>query len=71
MRDYHGIGRLIQEAVDGRSLGGASVCVIKDGEVKLLEGFGSDKADSIYKIYSMTKLFTSTVTFQLVEEGVV
>ncbi|MCH3942310.1 MAG: serine hydrolase [Atopobiaceae bacterium] len=71
MQDYHGIGRLIQEAVDGGSLGGASICVIRDGEVKILGGYGCDGADSIYKIYSMTKLFTSTVTFQLVEEGVI
>lgn len=69
MSSYHGISEMIDEAIEAGSLGGASICVIKDGEVKLLEGYGTDRADSIYKIYSMTKLFTSVVTFTLVEEG--
>ena len=68
---YHNISEIINGAIEAESLGGASICVIKDGEVKILEGYGTDKADSIYKCYSMTKLFTSVVAFTLVEDGTI
>lgn len=71
MHDYHGISSLIETAIAAESLGGASICVIKNGNIQLLEGYGADNVDSIYKVYSMTKVFTAVVTFELVEEGVI
>lgn len=68
---YHDISQIINEHIEAQTIGGASICVVKDGEVKICEGYGADKVDSIYKIYSMTKLFTSVVTFTLVEDGTI
>lgn len=67
---WHNVSEIIQEHIDARTVGGAAVCILRDGEVKVCEGFGADRSDSIYKIYSMTKLFTSVITLQLAEEGV-
>lgn len=51
--------------------------IAKDGEVLLRKGYGirnaqlneQHDANSIFRIYSITKSFTSTVVMQLVEEG--
>lgn len=71
MNSWHNLSEIINGAIEAESLGGASLCVIKDGEVKILEGYGTDAADSIYKCYSMTKLFTSVCCFTLVEDGTI
>lgn len=67
--NWHDLSRIISDSIASGDLGGASICVIKDGETKILEGYGTDAADSIYKCYSMTKLFTSVCCFTLVEDG--
>ena len=57
---------------------GATVSVVKDGEVLFAKGYGQanlEKKESVvadetlFRIASITKLFTSTAAMQLVEEG--
>ena len=68
------IGRQLAE----RHIAGAAVSVIKDGELFFAKGYGYadlenkipvDPEQTIFKIGSVTKLFTWTAMMQLVEQG--
>lgn len=65
------LDRLLSSEISAGRLGGcAALLVTRDGE-RVYEGhFGSDREDTIYKIYSMTKPVTSVAVMQLYEQGV-
>ena len=75
--DY--IQRYADNAAGRIKNGGLGVVVVADGEVVLIEGFGSadeasDRpvtADTVFRIGSITKLFTAFAVMQLVEDGLV
>ena len=67
----------VSTVIDEQSLKGVSVSLVLDQELVYAKGFGfSDKsndrattADTIYRVGSITKLFTSIALMQLVESG--
>jgi CubicO group peptidase (beta-lactamase class C family) len=71
------IGQVVKADVEKGRLPGAVVLVARKGKVAYFEEFGfRDKAtgapmtkDAIFRIYSMTKPFTSVAVMMLVEEG--
>jgi CubicO group peptidase (beta-lactamase class C family) len=71
------IGQLVRADVEKGRLPGAVVLVVRKGRVAYFEAIGfRDKAsgapmtkDAIFRIYSMTKGFTSVGVMMLVEEG--
>ena len=71
------IGRAVRADVEKGRLPGAVVLVARKGQVAYFEAFGfRDKAagapmpkDAIFRVYSMTKPFTSAVAMMLIEEG--
>lgn len=69
MTKWKTVQGLIQDAVDNQVIAGAAIHIVKDGETVLNAGFGQDKRDSIYRIYSLTKMVTVVAIYKLVEEG--
>ncbi len=75
--DY--IHRYAEDAAGKIKDGGLGIVVVADGEVVLIEGFGSADeasgrpvtADTVFRIGSITKLFTAFAVMQLVEDGLV
>ncbi|MCK4513725.1 MAG: beta-lactamase family protein, partial [Spirochaetaceae bacterium] len=73
------IHRYAENAAGGIKDGGLGVVVVADGEVVLIEGFGSADeasncpvtADTVFRIGSITKLFTAFAVMQLIEDGLV
>jgi len=71
------IGQLVRADVEKGRLPGAVILVARKGRIAYLEAVGfRDKAsgapmatDAIFRIYSMTKPFTSVGVMMLVEEG--
>src|ERR1043166_934573 len=71
------IDRLFQQYVDENRIGGAVALVLQDGRPVYEHAFGwSDKeagrrmaTDTIFRIASQTKAFTSVVILSLMEEG--
>ncbi len=69
---------LIKGQLRERSIAGATLAVVSGGEVLLLKGYGwadvearrpVDPHETLFRIASVTKLFTYTAVMQLVEEG--
>lgn len=69
---------LVAAQLDAYRIAGASVAVVRDGEILLLEGYGYanvaqrrpvDPEATLFRIGSVTKLFVWTAVMQLVEEG--
>ncbi|MGT2755143.1 serine hydrolase domain-containing protein [Streptococcus ovis] len=69
MTKWETVQQHIQNAVDNQVIAGASIQIIKDDEIVLNAGFGHDKLDSIYRIYSMTKVVTVVAVYKLIEKG--
>ena len=79
--DYDAVRRyasaLIQEEIERSGIAGMSIALVDDQKVVWAEGFGyADRegqvpatADTIYRIGSITKLFTATAAMQLAEAG--
>ena len=64
--------------LESNHIAGATVSVVKDGEVFLVKGYGSadledqtpvDAEQTLFRIGSITKLFTWTAVMQLAEQG--
>ncbi len=71
-------GTVIQNQMADKHIPGAAVIVVKDGQVFLAKGYGYadlekqapvDPATTLFRIGSVTKLFTWTAVMQLVEQG--
>lgn len=71
------VNQIVTQQLEDHNIAGASVAIVKDGQLIFAEGFGySDaslnlEADSntMFRIGSITKLFTWTALMQLVEKG--
>jgi len=71
------VGQLLKKEIEQGRLPGAVALIARKGQIAYLESFGfRDKAsgapmtnDAIFRIYSMTKPFTSVAAMMLVEEG--
>lgn len=79
--DYDAVRRyataLIQDEIDRAGIAGMSIALVDDQQVVWAEGFGyADRegrvratADTIYRVGSITKVFTATAAMQLAEAG--
>jgi CubicO group peptidase (beta-lactamase class C family) len=72
------LDRAISTQLDAEHLRGATVAVVRDGRLLLAKGYGfADEAgrtpvvadQTLFRIGSVTKLFTATAVMQLVEQG--
>jgi CubicO group peptidase (beta-lactamase class C family) len=71
------IGKAFQREVDAKKLPGAVALVARKGRIAYFEAFGARDPrsgvpmtkDAIFRIYSMTKPFTSVAAMMLAEEG--
>jgi CubicO group peptidase (beta-lactamase class C family) len=71
------IGQALTQQIDARSFPGAVALVMRKGSVAYFEAFGQldpqngtpMAKDAIFRLYSMTKPFTSVAALLLVEEG--
>ena len=72
------LAELLQREMEEFHIAGAAVSVVKNGEVLLAKGYGYanvekgipvDPEESVFRIGSVTKLFTWTALMQLVEQG--
>jgi CubicO group peptidase (beta-lactamase class C family) len=71
------VGSLINESIDRREIAGAVALIARHGEVALAESYGfADiddnepmRADTLFRIASMTKTVTSVAVMMLYEEG--
>ncbi len=60
----------LQEIKEGH-LKGCSVMVVHNGSVRYRGEYGTDRRDSIYRIYSMTKPVTAVAVMMLMERGLI
>jgi len=69
---------LIEKQMDEHHIAGAAVSVVKDGKLFFAKGYGFadlensipiDSEQTVFRIGSVTKLFTWTAVMQLVEQG--
>jgi CubicO group peptidase (beta-lactamase class C family) len=74
------INRIIENSMNINTIPGASVAVMKDGELIFSQGFGMTtienwgapiRPDTLFRIASVSKLFTGTVMMMLVEKGLI
>ncbi len=71
------VASLVQAAIDKRQCAGAVVLVSRHGKVAFVQAFGKQDiesgkvmvAESIFRIYSMTKPITTTAALTLLDEG--
>lgn len=62
---------LFATQVQAERLKGASILVEHKGQLEFVNTYGTDKMDSIYKIYSMTKPITTIAVMMLYEQGLI
>jgi CubicO group peptidase (beta-lactamase class C family) len=79
--DYDAVRRyataLIRDEIDSEGIAGMSIALVDDQKIVWAEGFGyADReasvpasADTVYRVGSITKLFTATAAMQLAEAG--
>ena len=65
------LDNLFEEEMWAERIKGASILVEHKGKVEFRNVYGSDREDSIYKIYSMTKPVTTIAVMMLYEQGVI
>ena len=59
---------IINNAINNGSLGGANLTILQSGKKVVHAHYGTDGEDSIYRLYSMTKIFTAVVARKLIEK---
>jgi CubicO group peptidase (beta-lactamase class C family) len=74
------IHRIIGDSLKANNIPGAAVAVMKDKEILLCEGFGKTTVEdwgtpvgpkTLFRIASVSKLFTGTMMMRLVEKGLI
>jgi CubicO group peptidase (beta-lactamase class C family) len=77
LENIHGI---INQSMKAHNIPGAAVAVIKDNEVLFSQGFGQTtveewgapiRSNTLFRIASVSKLFTGTMLMMLVEKGLI
>ena len=71
------VNRYVQEQMKIHHIPGLSIAVIRDGEILFMENYGYENLftkdlidnETIFPIYSVTKLMVSIAAFKLIEEG--
>ena len=71
------VGPVVEGFIQEKKLAGANVLVLREGEIVYQKSFGLRdlrtkapmKADTLFRIYSMTKALTSAAALMLCEEG--
>jgi CubicO group peptidase (beta-lactamase class C family) len=72
------LGELMAKDMEEQHVAGAAVSIVKDGELFFAKGYGYadlensvpvDPQETVFRIGSVTKLFTWTAVMQLVEQG--
>src|SRR3984893_7965606 len=63
------INTVMKDHVDSHRLNGASGLIARNGKVVFRETWGEIKADTIVRMYSMTKAVTGVAAMMLYEEG--
>lgn len=63
------LDKLFATEMEAERIKGASILVEHKGNQEFRNVYGTDKADSIYKIYSMTKPITAIAAMMLYEQG--
>lgn len=71
------INNLVQDAINNDQIVGASVGIVKNGQIVFMKGYG--KADvgnnidatecTVYRLGSVSKVFTAVAALQLIDEG--
>lgn len=62
---------LFAKEIEAERIKGASLIVEHKGKMEFHGVYGTDREDSIYKIYSMTKPITTVAVMQLYEQGLI
>ena len=62
---------LFEREMQEERIGGASLVVNHKGKEVFRNVYGSDKEDSIYKVFSMTKPITTVAAMMLYEQGII
>ncbi|WP_108672476.1 serine hydrolase domain-containing protein [Peribacillus acanthi] len=74
------IQQIMEDSMKANNIPGAAVAVIKNHEIILSEGFGRTNvedwgvpvnSDTLFRIASVSKLFTGTIMMMLVEKGLI
>ena len=65
------LNNLFEQEMKAERIKGASLLVEHKGKVEFRNVYGSDREDSIYKIYSMTKPITTIAVMMLYEQGLI
>lgn len=72
------IDQTMADALQSDHIAGATVAIVKDGEILLAKGYGYadldaerpvDPARTVFRVGSLAKLFTGTAVMQLAEQG--
>jgi len=63
------LDELFKKEIDKEHLKGCSFAVYKKGKLIHQNAFGTDRLDSVYKIYSMSKPITAVAAMMLYEQG--
>jgi len=74
---HHKINDYLKSVMQNHGIPGMAVAIVVDGEVAYNASFGQSSleleksvdSDTIFRIFSATKLITATAVFQLVEQG--
>jgi CubicO group peptidase (beta-lactamase class C family) len=67
--DFDAVRRILQKAVDDKTLPGASMLLVHRGEILFKEAFGDLKVDQPVKLASDSKPVAATVVMIVVEQG--
>ena len=63
------IARFIDHEIADKQIPALSIAVVQDGRIVWSRAFGSAKPDTVWRVGSISKLFTDIAVMQLVERG--
>ena len=69
MEKFHVLSDMVAEEIEKERLGAAALFIKRGNQILADECFGSYRPDTIYKLFSMTKIITAVGVMKLIEEG--